>query len=300
MEVKTKLELGWGNPDFLQPYWSANPIHLNIELDQNLAYQFTGLEELKLSIKFLHNKIGNAKTDNRYVVIGNGATNLLNGLLSINSSPLVYAEPPCYHKFYEYAKAQNKTWACHKNSIEIVTVPNNPTGEKFPGTADYKIHDLSYNWPTYGFIEQGDYDVMIFGLSKATGHASARIGWVLLKDKETAEKLENWLHINSCGVSYYSQIVANKIIKHQLYATDTIFKYGESVLNDRWRNVLLDLDLPFDRLNGKGMFMWCEGQCPEDINSVPGELLGGDKNNFRLSLGVSEEVWQEFLNRYGK
>lgn len=300
MPKNKKLELGWGNPDFLQPYWSARPLLLNIDLDQQLDYQFTGMPDLKTNIKKLHNKIGNANTENRYVVLGNGATNIINGLLAINASPLVYAKPPCYHKFYEFAKIQNKTWCSHKNGIEIVTIPNNPDGEKHQGTAYDQIHDLSYNWPTYGTIEYGHYDIMVFGLSKATGHASARIGWALIKDEPTAKKLETWMHLNSCGVNYYGQLAANKIIKHQIYEQETVFKFGEKIIDSRWQQVVSELNLPFKRLNGRGMFLWCEGECPEEIRSVPGLLFGGKENQFRLSLGVSEEVWEQFVERYGK
>lgn len=300
MDSKTKLELGWGNPDFLQPYWEAHPINLNIDLNEQLAYQFTGLEDLKISIKKLHKKIGNANVDNKYIVIGSGATHILNGLISMHSSPLVYAEPPCYHKFYEFTNFANKTWAQHENSIEIVTIPNNPDGQIKKGTSKFQVHDLSYNWPTYGRIENYDFDIMIFGLSKATGHASTRIGWAIIKDEEVAKQLEYWMHINSCGVSYYSQLAANKIIKNQALIKDTVFKYGEEVIIERWKDIMFSMNLPFERQNGNGMFMWCKGECPEDLTVVPGKLFGGPDDHFRISLGVSEETWQEFVRRFAK
>lgn len=300
MDSKTKLELDWGNPDFLQPYWELNPQSFSFDIDVNLSYQFTGLEELKTNIKRLHKKIRNANVENKHIVIGNGATHLLNGLINIHPTPLIYAESPCYHKFYEFARIGNKTWMNHPNAVEIVTLPNNPDTARHSGTSQFLIHDLSYNWPTYGQTKEYDKDIMVFGLSKATGHASARIGWAIIKDESIAKKLEEWIHLNSCGVSYYSQLIANKIIKTQALSKDNVFEFGLNILSSRWRNVLFDINLPFERQNGGGMFMWCKGTCPENITSVKGSLFGSTDEYFRLSLGVSEEVWQEFVRRYAK
>lgn len=299
MDSKTKLELGWGNPDFLQPYWEANPKSFSIDVDLNLAYQFTGLEELKNNIKKLHQRIRNANVDNKYVVIGNGVTHLLNGLISISDNPLMFAQAPCYHKFYDFARIGNKTWTEHENAVEIVTLPNNPDHTRKVGTSQFMIHDLSYNWPTYGQSIEYNHDIMLFGLSKATGHASARIGWAIIKDEKVAKKLEEWIHLNSCGVSYYSQVIASKVIKDQvLTKSETVFEYGENVLSSRWRDVLYSLDLPFERQSGGGMFMWCKGEIPEGITAVKGSLFGATDEYFRISLGVSQEVWEEFVSRY--
>lgn len=66
--------------------------------------------------------------------------------------------------------------------IEMVTSPNNPDGllrqpvvNKPKGTA---IYDLAYYWPQYTPITSClDHDMMIFTLSKCTGHAGSRIGY---------------------------------------------------------------------------------------------------------------------------
>lgn len=68
--------------------------------------------------------------------------------------------------------------------IELVTTPNNPDGViKEPvaqGTKGMLVHDLAYYWPQYTAITSpADHDIMLFTLSKATGHAGSRIGYVL-------------------------------------------------------------------------------------------------------------------------
>ncbi|GAU46703.1 hypothetical protein TSUD_287920 [Trifolium subterraneum] len=65
--------------------------------------------------------------------------------------------------------------------IELVTSPNNPDGQLkkvvFQGQNVKTIHDLAYYWPHYTPILQPvDEDLMIFTLSKFTGHGGSRFG----------------------------------------------------------------------------------------------------------------------------
>lgn len=69
------------------------------------------------------------------------------------------------------------------NYIELVCSPNNPDGgiresilksESGKGKA---IHDLAYYWPQYTPITgMLAHDIMLFTVSKSTGHAGTRIG----------------------------------------------------------------------------------------------------------------------------
>ncbi len=66
--------------------------------------------------------------------------------------------------------------------IELVTSPNNPDGRiqhaVVNGTGPV-IHDLAYYWPHYTPITApADHDLMLFTVSKCTGHAGTRIGYV--------------------------------------------------------------------------------------------------------------------------
>ncbi|RZC89969.1 hypothetical protein C5167_029037 [Papaver somniferum] len=68
------------------------------------------------------------------------------------------------------------------NFIEFVTSPNNPDAElKEPvllkGPSVKTIFDHAYYWPHYTAIPApANEDLMIFTLSKLTGHASSRFG----------------------------------------------------------------------------------------------------------------------------
>ena len=68
-----------------------------------------------------------------------------------------------------------------QNIVEFVTSPNNPDGELkkavVGGPFVKTIHDLAYYWPHFTAIPApADEDLMIFTISKLTGHAGSRFG----------------------------------------------------------------------------------------------------------------------------
>lgn len=67
--------------------------------------------------------------------------------------------------------------------IELVTSPNNPDGFVRNSVVNRSegilIHDLAYYWPQYTpIVSPADHDLMLFTVSKSTGHAGMRIGYV--------------------------------------------------------------------------------------------------------------------------
>ena len=65
--------------------------------------------------------------------------------------------------------------------IEFVTAPNNPDGRLnkavLQGPNVKTIYDRAYYWPHFTPIPApADEDLMIFTLSKLTGHAGSRFG----------------------------------------------------------------------------------------------------------------------------
>lgn len=71
------------------------------------------------------------------------------------------------------------------NIIELITSPNNPDGKlrnssvNDQGSLAKRVYDLAYYWPHFTAIPSpADEDIMIFTLSKLTGHAGSRFGYV--------------------------------------------------------------------------------------------------------------------------
>lgn len=102
----------------------------------------------------------------------------------------------CYPRAIEYYESRILHWAgdakkyvssSKESYIEIVTSPNNPCGaprQEAVGdnglgsnAAGFLVHDLAYYWPTFTPISAAaDHDIMLFTLSKCTGHGGSRIG----------------------------------------------------------------------------------------------------------------------------
>lgn len=77
---------------------------------------------------------------------------------------------------------KNNSDANNTNLIELVTSPNNPDGQLkksvLHGPNVKAIYDRVYYWPHFTAIDSApaDEEVMLFSLSKLTGHAGSRFG----------------------------------------------------------------------------------------------------------------------------
>ncbi|KAH1058584.1 hypothetical protein GYH30_002930 [Glycine max] len=226
------------------------------------------LPEMKEAIKRLHHVVGNAVTEDRHIVVGNGATQLLQGAVfalspsEANSQPInVVAAVPYYSEYQDEVDILRSglyQWAgdaasYEKNEpyIEVVTSPNNPDGTMrgpvVKSEAEGKlIHDLAYYWPHYTPItHQADHDIMIFTFSKCTGHAGSRLGWAIVKDIEVAKKMTRYVQMSSIGVSKESQTRVAKIMGvicdgYQNFGSmksELFFEYSKRILKQRWEKL---------------------------------------------------------------
>jgi aspartate/methionine/tyrosine aminotransferase len=307
----SRLDMSWGSPAFLIPYWDITPIKTD-DVKKPEGYQFGSRKQLKEKILELHGLVGNANVKDKHVVIGAGATQIILGLLNVlklkksdyafgKKITSAWAEPPHFSRFPILANFAGLDWKKDKNSLTICTIPNNPDG-MFSTYAKCDILDLTYMWPQYtSHLKKYNHPAMVFSLSKATGHASTRIGWAIIKDKDIAVALEQYIELSSSGLSIDAQIKAEKIIDSQLKRDFTVFEDGKKTLESRWDTVnrlVRSKAFPFNVLNNSGMFLWAEGKCPENIICLPGEALKGQKNQFRLNLGCSDETFAAFVQMF--
>ncbi|KAL8217534.1 hypothetical protein R6Q57_020907 [Mikania cordata] len=221
---------------------------------------------LMSAITRLHKVVGNAVTEDRHFVVGTGSSQLYQAALYAlsphnASGPMnVVSAAPFYSSYplmTDYLKSGLHKWAGDANEfnkqepyIELVTSPNNPDGftrqNVVKGDKGILIHDLAYYWPQYTpILVPADYDIMLFTVSKSTGHAGSRIGWALVKDGEIARKMTTFIEINTIGVSKDSQIRAAKILQaisdscdhaNQTNA-DTFFDYSYKLMAQRWKQI---------------------------------------------------------------
>ncbi|PIN02843.1 hypothetical protein CDL12_24644 [Handroanthus impetiginosus] len=195
-----------GDPLFLEPFWMQHAAKSAVLIAgwHRMSYTFYDQsfisQELENHIRRVHSIARNAITKGKYIVFGGGSTQLLSAAvyaLSMNlSSPAsVVAAPLAYplyetqtnyfqnnhFKFNEDALLLNNSSYTTSNVIEFVTSPNNPDGKlREPvsrGPSVRVIYDHAYYWPHFTAIPApADEDVMIFTISKLTGHAGSRLG----------------------------------------------------------------------------------------------------------------------------
>lgn len=294
------LELSWGNPDFLAPYWAH--VDLSVPTDLPTNYHMDALPELKRLICELHEKVGNAETKGYHLVVGNGATQILTGLMHVLKKP-INAPSPYFLRFPMMANLVHREFKKCPEGYTIITNPNNPDGKITLDKPKKAIYDLCYNWPQYTpTMLKYNEDIMVFSLAKATGHASTRIGWALIKNEALAKKVKDFIEYNTAGVSIEAQTKAINVIRYTLNTTDTCFEEGKKILTRRHQQ-LTKLKLPFKKLSHNGMFLWLEMGDPETffcdklITYVDGEMMGDYFNHARINIGCSEKNFEEFVKR---
>ncbi|CAN4085724.1 unnamed protein product [Withania somnifera] len=342
-----------------ESYWRkmGNKCDITFSGYESLSYFANGkslcwfLEsKLEEEIKRLHNVVGNAVADHHYIVVGTGSSQLIQAALyalSPTNAPhpisVVSASPfySSYPEVTDFVRSGLHKWGgdarkCKKDGpyIEFITSPNNPDGvirePVVNGDKGKLIHDLAYYWPQYTAITSpANHDLMLFTVSKCTGHAGSRVGWALVRDKEVARKMTKFMEISTIGVSKEAQLRAAKILgvisDSCLDPTleNNFFEYSQSLVTDRWerlRQVVKANDLfilqkyplqycLFTRqfCESHPAFAWlmCKGSeedCEKllkghNIQTRSGTKFGSDPRNVRISMLSREEDFNIFLQR---
>lgn len=355
------VNLDHGDPTMYEKYWQEMGEKTTIVIPgwQSLSY-FSDISnlcwflepEFGREIVRLHNVVGNAITDARYIVVGTGSTQLYQAALYALSPPdapqpisVVSAVP--YYSSYplitDCLKSGLYKWAGDAGSfniegpyIELVTSPNNPDGFVRNSVVNRSegilIHDLAYYWPQYTpIVSPADHDLMLFTVSKSTGHAGMRIGWALIKDREVAKKMTKFIEINTIGVSKDSQLRAAKVLKtvsdscseHSDRNGKSFFTYSYNEMSSRWKQLreavkqsghfsLPDFPSEFCKFLGykfepQPAFAWlkCEGEitdCESFLRSKKiltrsGKHFGFSPKYVRISMLDREENYNIFVKR---
>lgn len=315
------IDMGWGHPSFMKEYWSGSSTGTFIGFDHGINYQLdSGDSSLLYAIKELHDSEGNAVTGGKHIVIGNGATQIIRAVISVLGSDVVYAQTPYYSRFPETAKKEGKVFNSGvflqpegKRVLEIVTTPNNPDGlKKTPAiSSNDKMFDLCYNWSQYGNTFKADFPIMVFSLSKATGHAGSRIGWGFFNSKDIADEVQKFIDIDTCGVSADSQTKALSVILDQLKKPKTgrCFHFGRYELKYRWaklKQVAGNYIDAFKIENRLGMFaVICVYDNPSGfdyflnfgVQGIRGSAFGMPDSYVRLNIGCETADFDEFIKR---
>ncbi|CAI9116472.1 OLC1v1017625C1 [Oldenlandia corymbosa var. corymbosa] len=274
------------DPLFLEPFWMRHAASsaLLVAGWHRMSYVFPDQtyvsEELENYIRKLHAIAKNAVTDGKYIAFGCGSTQLINAavfaLSSQNSSSpsrVVALTPyyPLYKSQTDYFQTAHFEFggdaSLMKNNsdasqlIEFVTSPNNPDCQLRKGVLQgpyvRTVYDHAYYWPHFTAIPApADEDVMIFTLSKLTGHAGSRLGvfaypqlyynpsfvfarWAIIKDKDVFDRMVTYVTSAELGVSKDTQLRALKLLKVLTKEGNgrEIFDYGFKTMMERWKRL---------------------------------------------------------------
>ncbi|XP_024970999.1 tryptophan aminotransferase-related protein 3-like [Cynara cardunculus var. scolymus] len=252
-----------GDPIFLEPFWMQHPTNSAILVSgwHRMSYGYNDKSymsvELENYIRKLHSIVGNAITEDRYIVFGIGSSQLLNAAVyalssETSSSPsnVVASIPfyPMYRTQTVFFNSKNfqfqgdtKAWQLNNSTnmdvVEFVTSPNNPDGELKKSVLGGKtIYDHAYFWPHFTPVPApSDQDLMLFTLSKLTGHAGSRFGWAVIKDKDVYEKMLAYIKVADLGISKDTQLRVLKLLKVVVEDEGkTFFKFAYNKMKDRW------------------------------------------------------------------
>ncbi|GJR00403.1 tryptophan aminotransferase-related protein 3-like protein [Tanacetum coccineum] len=313
---KRRTRSGSGDPIFMEEFWMQNAENSAVVISgwHRMSYWYNDdtmmSTELEKYIRQLHSLVGNANTEGRYIVFGLGAIQLLSAAVYALSSqkssspPTVVASAPFYQLFKFQSMLFNSnfedanSWKSNNSSddadvIEFVTSPSNPGGElKTSVVGGNSVYDHVYFWPHFTPIPSpSDHDIMIFSLSKLTGHAGTRFGWAVIKDKDVYDKVSTYIKVADLGISKDSQLRALKLIK--------------VVVEDDGRSEIL---YTATSLTKSPAYAWIKCERDEDVDCAAileaGNILGTSGSTFsdddryvRLNLMKSNDDFNLLMQR---
>ncbi|OMO73505.1 EGF-like, alliinase [Corchorus capsularis] len=310
-------------------------------------------QELERLIRKVHDIVGNAVTDNRFIVFGAGSTQILSAAVyalsadNASSPARVLTSNPYYPLYkmqtelfasvnFEY-QGDTSLWKnssdAGTNMIEFVTSPNNPDGQLnkavLHGPYAKAIYDRAYYWPHFTPIPApADEDVMMFTLSKLTGHAGSRFGWAVIKDEAVFQRMTKHIGVTSIGVSRDGQLRALKLLKVVLEREGKeIFEFGYETMKTRWEKLVKALSLSkrfslqdiepqfctfFQKLRQLSpAYAWlkCEREEEKDCYAVhkaaniighEGSVFGAEDRYIRLSMIGTQDEYDLLIDRLNK
>ena len=300
------------------------------------------LPPLEQTIRATHKMAGNMNPDGKHLLVCSGARACLLAVLSaLNTAnakkplaaPLeVFARAP-YWSLYPSMPGlagngapTDGRWNAsadpgHSSTIEILNHPNNPDGRSgVPLVKDKSriICDLVFNWG-WNHEEPADLgcEISVFSMSKATGHAGSRVGWVFLSDAALFEAASIYTIVTTGGVAVEAQARTNTVLSAVLDSGGRFFPEARALLEARWDqlgDVLAACAssgvLREDNRQHRGPVLWLTAKnssadalamlAAAGIDGEPGDRFGATAASARVNLVGSASSWSLLLPRLRK
>jgi len=272
--------------------------------------------------------VQNAETDGYYIVYGQGGTQLINAaayaLASVAGKSLpVFANVPYYSQYKAWAEFNvlNNYWngsttQTNSDVIEFVTAPNNPDGVmRVPVYSNSKnvVYDMVYYWPSWTNVtEKASHDIMLFSLSKLTGHAGSRFGWALVKDAAVASEMRSLINLLNIHTSMDTIHRAITILDTMVAEGGQFFSALSTIMSHRYAEIIPLFQnqsrFSLESVTSPPTWFYLWIKCNEDSNCYKtfadakilgesGSLFGASEEYLRIQMTVRSADYQLFLTR---
>ncbi|CAH1446143.1 unnamed protein product [Lactuca virosa] len=222
-------DAGGGDPIFLEPFWMQNAEKSAIVVSgwHRMSYRYADYTMIAAV----------------YALSSENSSSPSNVVATIPYYPMYETQTSFFNSEDFQFEGDTNSWKLNnatKNNmdvIEFVTSPNNPDGELKTSVLGGKtIYDHAYLWPHFTPIPgPSDHDLMIFTLSKLTGHAAVRFGWAVIKDKDVYEKVSKYMEVADLGISKDTQLRVLKLLKVVVEDDGKqLFKFAYAKMRERW------------------------------------------------------------------
>ena len=230
---------------------------------------------LEQEVRALHGAVGNFDPEGFHYIPAVGSTELISAAMygyNLGTRIAVYSDVPFYSGYKSTSDFFGREWLqsaaeaattasagtsnASAHVLEFVTSPNNPDGTMRgssvrghteggatpAGTSLSVVWDSAYYWPHYTSIagDRGasaqENDVVLFTLSKLTGHASSRVGWAFTRNHSIAESLKAYVGVNG-GVSREAQLRASTILASERKRGYPVLSWARDTMHGRWETL---------------------------------------------------------------
>lgn len=256
----------------INEWWRKQNLQISYQISEHAFYLVQALPELESAIREFHKTLSpHQKIEDRYLVIGNGATQVINAALYANAlyhsmknhppinrsvqatilygterlpgylenNTLVQCFPKELLRWVQFGEHENID---RKHLLEFVATPNNPDGKILkPVTgAAYTIHDRVNHWSL--FLNEDDSAVKedtleddwisIFSLSKILSFSGSRVGYAFVKDPLIAHFMKYYIIITTHGLGSDSQHRCLVALRYLLDSPNKVFEYSDWIRSE--------------------------------------------------------------------
>lgn len=260
----------------MEEWWRREKVNVSYPITAYNAYSLHGIKRLEKYIRHFHKELTpNVKLDNKKLVFGIGATQIIQAVMyatSIKHGQKILHDnksliiPPLYYthqvpgylgvkEFIELTNSFNAKWISCEDAkhipsdklVEFVSSPNNPNGRILEPITHAKniVYDRVNYWPFYmtnslhllNKNSKVNDAISIFSLPKILSFSGSRVGYAFVEDEKIAHFMKYFIITNTHGLSIDGQLRC-LIAMEYLFENNKVHEYANwltDTMKKRWQ-----------------------------------------------------------------